>query len=76
MLHGRCRGANPVLFFPSDSAGVEIAQRVCAECPVRVECLDYALTNHFVYGVWGGASERERRRILDRQRKPVVRSRN
>jgi len=48
---------------------------VCVQCRVRVECLDYALTNGFVYGVWGGASERERRRILDRQRRLVVTSR-
>jgi len=75
MLHGNCRGANPALFFPSDSGGVEAAQRVCAQCPVRVECLDYALTNGLVYGVWGGASERERRRILHRKRRPMVPSR-
>jgi hypothetical protein len=47
---------------------VEQAQKVCASCPVRVECLEYALTHRIEHGVWGGASERERRRILRRRR--------
>jgi WhiB family redox-sensing transcriptional regulator len=68
MVHGRCRGASPTEFFPSDGLGVEIAQRVCASCPVRVECLEYALVHRIEHGVWGGASERERRRILRRRR--------
>ena len=75
MLQGRCRGADPARFFPSDGFGVEAAQQVCAECPVRAECLDYALTNHFEFGIWGGASERERRRIQHRQRRLEVTSR-
>ena len=68
MLESRCRGVNPAQFFPSDGLGVEAAQRVCAACPVRVVCLEYALTNRIEHGVWGGASERERRRILRRRR--------
>jgi WhiB family redox-sensing transcriptional regulator len=68
MLHARCRGTNPAEFFPSDGLGVEAAQRVCAGCGVRVECLEYALVNRIEHGVWGGASERERRRILRRRR--------
>lgn len=68
MLHARCRGVNPAQFFPSDGLGVEVAQRVCAACPVRVECLEYALEHRIEHGVWGGASERERRRILRRRR--------
>jgi WhiB family redox-sensing transcriptional regulator len=68
MLHARCRGAQPTEFFPSDGMGVEAAQRVCADCPVRVECLEYALAHRIEHGVWGGASERERRRILRRRR--------
>ena len=42
-MHGRCRGAKPTEFFPSDGMGVEIAQRVCDGCAVRIECLEYAL---------------------------------
>jgi len=68
MFHARCRGINPAEFFPSDGTGVETAQRVCAACPVRPECLEYALLNRIEHGVWGGASERERRRILRRRR--------
>jgi WhiB family redox-sensing transcriptional regulator len=68
MLQGKCRGVNPADFFPSDGLGVESAQLVCHNCPVRVECLEYALENRIEHGVWGGASERERRRILRRRR--------
>jgi WhiB family redox-sensing transcriptional regulator len=68
MFHARCRGISPAEFFPSDGTGVETAQRVCAVCPVRSECLEYALINRIEHGVWGGASERERRRILRRRR--------
>lgn len=68
MEHARCRGINPDEFFPADGTGVEIAQRVCAACPVVIECLDYALDNRIEHGVWGGASERERRRILRHRR--------
>ncbi|MGO9872493.1 MAG: WhiB family transcriptional regulator [Acidimicrobiia bacterium] len=64
-----CRGANATTFFPSDGSGVEAVQRVCAQCPVRGECLEYALTNRLDYGVWGGASERERQRILRQRRR-------
>jgi WhiB family redox-sensing transcriptional regulator len=68
MLRARCRGASPADFFPSDGLGVESAQLICRHCPVRAECLEYALVNHIEHGVWGGASERERRRILRRRR--------
>ena len=68
MLNAKCRGVNPAEFFPSDGSGVETAQRMCAECPVRAECLEYALEHRIDQGVWGGASERERRRILRRRR--------
>ena len=68
MFEARCRGIDPAEFFPSDGTGVETAQRVCAACPVRSECLEYALVNRIEHGVWGGASERERRRILRRRR--------
>ncbi len=68
MFQARCRGINPGEFFPSDGTGVESAQRVCVGCPVRLECLEYALVHRIEHGVWGGASERERRRILRRRR--------
>ena len=58
----------PSLFFPSDGVGVDVARRICADCPVKDLCLEYALTNRIDHGVWGGCSERERRRILKRRR--------
>jgi WhiB family redox-sensing transcriptional regulator len=68
MGRGNCRDEPPSRFFPSDGVGVEIARRVCAECPVQEPCLEYALQQRIDHGVWGGASERERRRILKRRR--------
>jgi WhiB family redox-sensing transcriptional regulator len=68
MLEARCRGASPTEFFPSDGLGVESARLICSRCPVRAECLEYALVNRIEHGVWGGASERERRRLLRRRR--------
>lgn len=68
MLRARCRGADPSEFFPSDGVGVDEARRICGECPVQMECLEYALRYRIDHGVWGGCSERERRRILKRRR--------
>ena len=68
MSFARCRDMDPDVFFPSDGAGVERARLVCAECPVREPCLSYALEQEIVNGVWGGASERYRARILRQRR--------
>jgi len=72
MLHAKCRGMNPAVFFPTDGAGFETARRICLECPVRTECLEYALEHRIDQGAWGGTSERERRRILRRRRALVT----
>ena len=65
----RCNGIDPNVFFPNDGAGVIVAQKVCADCPVADACREYALANNITHGVWGGTSERQRRRILrDRRR--------
>jgi len=64
MARGNCAEQSPSLFFPSDGVGVEVAKKVCADCPVKELCLEYALENRIDHGVWGGTSERERRRIL------------
>ena len=74
MVQGRCRDLPPEIFFPSDGVGVEVARRYCAECPVKAPCLEYALENHIEHGVWGGASERERRRIARSRKSIPVRS--
>ena len=68
MSRGNCRNFPPATFFPSDGAGVERARAICADCPVINECLEYALTEHIDHGVWGGCSERGRRRIAKRRR--------
>jgi WhiB family redox-sensing transcriptional regulator len=68
MAEGKCRDLPPDVFFPSEGLGVQAAQRICAECPVIDQCLEYALAQRIDHGVWGGCSERERRRILRRRR--------
>ncbi|HEV2810651.1 MAG TPA: WhiB family transcriptional regulator [Acidimicrobiales bacterium] len=68
MVKGNCRDEPPSRFFPSDGVGVEAAQRICEGCAVKSPCLEYALEQRVDHGVWGGASERERRRILKRRR--------
>ena len=68
MQDGECRNYPPAAFFPSDGVGVDKARKICAECPVKSECLEHALEHRIEHGVWGGCSERERRRILKRRR--------
>ena len=65
---GLCRMYPPATFFPSDGVGVDKARKICAGCPVKDECLEHALDHRIEHGVWGGCSERERRRILKRRR--------
>lgn len=60
---GLCAEVDPELFFPEKGGSVAYAKRVCRSCPVRPECLEYALENDERFGVWGGLSERERRRV-------------
>jgi len=72
MARGRCASLPPATFFPSDGSGVEVARGICADCPVREACLEYALHPRIDHGVWGGCSERERRRILKRRRGAAV----
>ncbi len=66
---GACNGLDPAIFFPdSDEAAVE-ALSICSECPVRLSCLEHALVVREREGVWGGATERERRRIIRHRRR-------
>lgn len=60
---GDGQGVDPDLFFPERGASTEEAKAVCAGCAVREQCLEFALTNGEKFGIWGGLSERERRRI-------------
>jgi WhiB family transcriptional regulator, redox-sensing transcriptional regulator len=72
MAEGKCREVSPDTFFPTNGVGVMRAQRICATCPVAEECLEHALANHIDHGVWGGKSERERRRILRTRRRGAL----
>ena len=67
--HGACRGIDPNIFYPVSDDEAEEAKGICAACPVRQACLEYALANRERDGVWGGATERERRRIVRQRRK-------
>ena len=64
-----CRGVDPEIFYPASEEEAEEAKAICAECSVRETCLEYALANREREGVWGGATERERRRIVRQRRK-------
>jgi WhiB family redox-sensing transcriptional regulator len=55
------------VFFPTRGQNVDMAKAICAPCPVRTECLEYALDGGEHFGIWGGTSERERRRIRKRR---------
>jgi WhiB family transcriptional regulator, redox-sensing transcriptional regulator len=58
-----CMGVDPDLFFPERGMSTREAKEVCRGCVVREDCLEYALANGEKFGIWGGLSERERRRI-------------
>ena len=60
MVEARCRGASPTEFFPSDGMGVELAQHICDGCPVRAECLEYAIERPALLGLWAGTKAAER----------------
>ncbi|MER3395430.1 MAG: transcriptional regulator [Acidimicrobiia bacterium] len=61
--YAACMGVDPDLFFPERGASTREAKAVCSRCVVRTECLEYALANAEKFGIWGGMSERERRKI-------------
>lgn len=58
-----CAGVSGDEFFPERGASVANAKALCAACPVRFECLDYALRWRIPHGIWGGLSTRERQRL-------------
>lgn len=62
-----CLGVDPDLFFPERGASTREAKEVCRGCVVRPDCLEFALANGEKFGIWGGMSERERRRIRRRR---------
>lgn len=58
-----CMGVDPELFFPERGSSTREAKEVCRGCVVRVECLEFAIANGEKFGIWGGMSERERRKV-------------
>ncbi len=68
-----CMGVDPELFYPERGASTKEAKSVCKGCVVRDECLEYAIITGEKFGIWGGMSERERRRI--RRARSLIRPR-
>jgi WhiB family transcriptional regulator, redox-sensing transcriptional regulator len=61
-----CAQTDPEAFFPEKGGSTREAKRICQGCQVRAECLDYALAHDERFGIWGGLSERERRKLKKR----------
>lgn len=61
-----CAQTDPEAFFPEKGGSTREAKKVCVSCEVRSECLEYALDNDERFGIWGGLSERERRKLKHR----------
>jgi WhiB family redox-sensing transcriptional regulator len=68
-LHAACRGLDPEIFYPASDEEADVAKVVCGGCPVRQACLEHALGSRERDGVWGGATEKERRRIVRQRRR-------
>lgn len=66
MDYGACGepDVDPEVFYPDKGGSVDAAKAVCETCPVREQCLEYALRNRERFGVWGGASVTDRRKML------------
>ncbi len=70
--HAACRDSETAFFFPNGETGealvqAEAAKAVCADCPVRLECLEFAMVTNQPYGIFGGLTESERK-LLRRRR--------
>lgn len=70
-VRAACKGLDASIFYPVDNdiEAIEVAKAVCAECPVSGPCLEYALSAREKNGVWGGCTERDRRRIIRQRRR-------
>jgi WhiB family redox-sensing transcriptional regulator len=58
-----CAQTDPEAFFPEKGGSTREAKKICSSCEVRAQCLEYALQNDERFGIWGGLSERERRKL-------------
>jgi WhiB family redox-sensing transcriptional regulator len=61
-----CAQTDPEAFFPEKGGSTREAKKICQQCEVSAQCLEYALQNDERFGIWGGLSERERRRLRRR----------
>lgn len=65
----KCKGWDPDIFYPDRGVPSSSAKAICNECAVQLDCLEFALTRDEHFGIWGGLSERERRKLYrERQR--------
>ena len=71
-LEALCAETDPEAFFPEKGGSTRDAKRVCSGCSVRAECLEFALANDERFGIWGGLSERERRRLRMQRRDAIT----
>jgi WhiB family redox-sensing transcriptional regulator len=72
MAQAACRDENPDLFFPARGESTDRAKSICERCSVRKACLEYALRTEQRFGIFGGTSERERRRMRSRRNQDRV----
>lgn len=72
--HANCLGCDPELFFPERGESTVEAKAVCRSCVVRLECLEFALSIGEKIGIWGGLSERERRRLRRARAQRIVKA--
>lgn len=68
-LKGACQGLDPAIFFPDSEEASEEAKGICSLCPVRLSCLEHALAFREKDGIWGGTTDKERRRIIRQRRR-------
>jgi WhiB family redox-sensing transcriptional regulator len=67
--HAACQGLDPEIFYPAADEDADSAKEVCGSCMVRELCLEHALSSRERDGVWGGCTEKERRRIIRQRRR-------
>ena len=66
-----CKGLDPDIWFLDRVQSARTAKRICSDCPVRIECLVFALSNNERFGVWGGMTEAERKKIRRAEQMPL-----
>jgi WhiB family redox-sensing transcriptional regulator len=67
--HAACRGLDPEIFYPATDEEADVAKAICNVCAIRQACLEHALGSRERDGIWGGATEKERRRIIRQRRR-------